>query len=619
MANDIFHSLLADEIKGFIDYKQKSGSKYVTSIWALKAFDRFCIASDDQRMTPPLLAEAWMKPGDDKPKYDAGCSVRQLGQYLTEIGHPKAYTICTARGNAPKLLGIEKSGPFANEIKDFINYKRAFGRKYINGEYSLKSFDIFCTIALKKDCNLTCQQLADEWCRKASEKDNADISTVREMGLYLTMHASKKAFMIPYANGDMPRPPFMGYTSLFAEEIKSFLESKRAAGLKYRLEMFRLRDFDRYCNEQNNMSPQQLAESFIQSRKQVGYFMGKRSHSVINEFGKYLTSNAHPTAFLIINKECVIGPFAQDIAAFVAYKKSCGFKYVSEGNYLRRYDAFCALRENISLNSQQIADKWVLKRGDEHPNTRAARIGPVRVFGKYLTSIGHPMAFTIADDTASGIAPKPPYLFSGDDIEIFFAACVEMKPDTKKPYDHIVLPAAFLFMYCMGVRTSELKILIENVNFDTGEILISDSKTGDRAVHMSKELSKLLAQYSSVIDRNFPDRKYLFPASTDRSRNDFAERFKKIWASSVADAGHGSPRLYDFRHHFLYQNIELCMRNGDNVNVLQPYVMRHMGHRQPESFQYYFHLSPPISKEISQIKNNLDWMMPDVPEVPYGY
>jgi len=120
-----------------------------------------------------------------------------------------------------------------------------------------------------------------------------------------------------------------------------------------------------------------------------------------------------------------------------------------------------------------------------------------------------------------------------------------------------------------------------------------------------------------MIEKIFPSREYLFPASVSRSRNDFAQHFRAIWISSVPDEGRGTPRLYDFRHHLLYRNVELCMRNGGDVNVLRPYIMRHMGHKLPESFQYYFHLSPPIQKEISRIKNALDWMIPDIPEVPY--
>ena len=162
-----------------------------------------------------------------------------------------------------------------------------------------------------------------------------------------------------------------------------------------------------------------------------------------------------------------------------------------------------------------------------------------------------------------------------------------------------------------------MKILMDNVNFETGEVTISDAKTGGRVVYMSDELSNVLFKYNTVIEKIFPHHNYLFPASVNRSRNDFSKHFGEIWASCVLPKEHGVPRLYDFRHHLLYRNVELCMRNGEDVNVLRPYIMRHMGHKLPASFQYYFHLSPSIRKEIIRIKTDLDWMIPSISEVPY--
>jgi integrase len=354
----------------------------------------------------------------------------------------------------------------------------------------------------------------------------------------------------------------------------------------------------------------------MNNKKQQNVFLGTLAVEIEEFMIPYANGNMPKPAFTGY-KNHVIGPYAEEVSTFVAFKKSCGFKYFHSGYHLRCFDTFCALRENETLNPQQLADKWMLKKDGEHPNTRARRVGTVRVFGKYLTNIKHPKAFTIADDTAPGKPPEPPYLFSEDDIDIFFDACARLKPDEKEPSIHIVLPAAFLFMHCMGVRTSELKVLMENVNFDTGEVILMNAKTGDRVVYMSDELSEFLFKYSLMIERIYPHHKYLFPSSASRSRNDFAKHFSKIWTDNVSVAEHGKPRLYDFRHHLLYRNVEVRMRNGEDVNVLRPYIMRHMGHKMPESFQYYFHLSPPIRKEVSCIKNNLDWMIPDVPEVPY--
>ncbi|WP_028308340.1 tyrosine-type recombinase/integrase [Desulfitibacter alkalitolerans] len=610
---------LAKEIGEFIDFKRQSGSLYTSSAFALKAFDRFCNAVENRALTPQQLAEAWVKPGNDKPKYDGGCCVRQLGQYLTAQGHPKAFTVFSAKGNAPKLFSIN-SGPFASEIKAFVEQKRSAGRKYISEEYCLKAFDKFCS--MKENEFLTPQQLADTWCKIVKEKSTANIGMIREFGMYLTMQSSLKSFEVPYVNGVMPKPAFTGYTGLFAPEIVSFLKTKRSSGLKYTNEEFRLKDFDRFCNEQSNLelNPQQLADKFLLTQDDGSCSKRSRNTSVIRAFGIYLTAIGCSNAFSIPDRNYIAGPYAEEISTFIAFKISSGFKYKQAGYRLRTFDAFCASKENELLTPQQLADKWVLKRGDEHPNTRAGRVGSVRVFGKYLTSIGYPKAFVIEEDTAQGGTPKPPYLFSEDDIELFFGACTELKPDEKEPSLHIVLPAAYLFMHCLGVRTCELKILMENVNFQTGEVTIVDSKTGDRVVYMSDELSKVLSKYNSVIEKIFPCHKYLFPASVNRSRDDFSKHFREIWVSYILPSRRGEPRLYDFRHHFLYRNVELCMRSGvaiEDVNVLRPYLMRHMGHKLPESFQYYFHLSPPIRKEITQIKTDLDWMMPDILEVPY--
>jgi len=607
-------SNLTGEIEEFIDFKRKSGSVYRNSEFALKAFDRFCAAEENQALSPQQLADAWVKPDNNNPKYDGGCCVRQLGLYLTEQSHPKAFTLLSAGGNAPRLLGVNP-GPFESEIKEFVSQKRLTGRKYVIEEYCLKSFDKFCS--MKENEFSTPQQMVDAWIKKAKKKNGTNIGMVREFGIYLTMQGNAKSFVIPYANGDMPRPAFAGYTSMFAEEIESFLKMQRSEGLKYRQEEFRLKDFDRFCNGQPDLSLQQLAVEFIHSHEGCSYGKRKRSASVIKAFSNYLSENSYSNAFTIIDENNVVGPYAEEISAFVDFKKSCGFKYRTAKYYLRVFDVFCASKGNESLPPQQLVDAWVLKKEGEHPNTRANRVDPVRVFGNYLTSIGHPEAFTIAADIAQRTATKPPYLFSVDDINIFFGACAELDPDEKDPSMHIVLPAAFLFMHCMGVRTCELKILMENVNFDTGEVIIVDAKTGDRAVYMSEELSESLFKYNSMIEKIFPRRKFLFPASANQSRNDFAKRFSEIWMSNVPATVHGVPRLYDFRHHLLYRNVELCLLNGDDVNAMRPYVMRHMGHKLPESFQYYFHLSPPIRKEVSKIKNSLDWMIPNVPEVPY--
>ena len=254
---------------------------------------------------------------------------------------------------------------------------------------------------------LSPQQLADAWCRNVKDKNYGyEIGIVREFGLHLTLQGSTKSFVIPYANGDMPKLSFAGYTCIFAKEIEKFLKMKRSFGMNYRTDEFRLREFDKFCNDQSSLEliPQQLADAFLNSQETAGSCSSKcrRNTSVIRAFGNYLTEIDSSNAFTIPARNYITGPYADEISAFIAFKKSSGYKYNHSGYFLRTFDAFCILKENELLDPQQVADKWILKKDREHPNTRACRVGSVRVFGKYLTSIGHPKAFRIADDVAQG-------------------------------------------------------------------------------------------------------------------------------------------------------------------------------------------------------------------------
>ena len=113
---------LAKEIGEFIDFKRQSGSPYTSSTFALKAFDRFCAAMGNHNLTLQQLAKSWVQPSEDKPKYDGGCCVRQLGQYLTAQGHPKAFTLLCTNRNVNRTLCITP-GPFDRESRSLLNEK----------------------------------------------------------------------------------------------------------------------------------------------------------------------------------------------------------------------------------------------------------------------------------------------------------------------------------------------------------------------------------------------------------------------------------------------------------------------------------------------------------------
>lgn len=48
------------------------------------------------------------------------------------------------------------------------------------------------------------------------------------------------------------------------------------------------------------------------------------------------------------------------------------------------------------------------------------------------------------------------------------------------------------------------------------------------------------------------------------------------------------------RHHFAYANMNRWLKEGKDINVMLPYLMKYMGHQEIENTLYYFHLVPDI-------------------------
>ena len=83
------------------------------------------------------------------------------------------------------------------------------------------------------------------------------------------------------------------------------------------------------------------------------------------------------------------------------------------------------------------------------------------------------------------------------------------------------------------------------------------------------------------------------------SRSDFVQRRK-------------SKRLDFLRHHFVYANMNRWLREGKDVNIMLPYLMRYMGHSDVKNTLYYFHLVPDIYGGILDRSRHSEELIPEV-------
>lgn len=73
-----------------------------------------------------------------------------------------------------------------------------------------------------------------------------------------------------------------------------------------------------------------------------------------------------------------------------------------------------------------------------------------------------------------------------------------------------------------------------------------------------------------------------------------------------------SIRAYDFRHHFAYANMNRWLKEGNDINVMLPYLMKYMGHQDIENTLYYFHLVPDIYNTIVEKSSLFEDLLPEV-------
>lgn len=148
--------------------------------------------------------------------------------------------------------------------------------------------------------------------------------------------------------------------------------------------------------------------------------------------------------------------------------------------------------------------------------------------------------------------PKETYIFSDSELSSLFSAIDTLPEDKKIPYTRQMLPVLFRLIYTCGLRPQEGRELKRrNINFQTGEILITNTKKKkERFVVMSDDMLMLCRRY-------------------DKMR-----------------------RVYSLRHQFATANVNRWLDEQKDLDAMLPRLRAYMGHYTLKATAYYVHLLP---------------------------
>lgn len=304
---------------------------------------------------------------------------------------------------------------------------------------------------------------------------------------------------------------------------------------------------------------------------------------------------------------------------FVLYKQRIGYAYGTHGQLLMRYVTHAEVNFSGIVTPNKNSVNGFLYDISNSTGTLYNAMSAIREFGKYLSIRGYKDTYVIPPKSSPVLDPEPPYFFTSSEIKLFFETCDTVQPNNNYPGRELVLPALFRVLYCCGLRCKEARTLLcENMRLKDGFFDVMQSKgPKSRRIYISDELSEYLLNYDSSIHTLFPTgRKCFFPSRNDTFYGSgvVSNNFNRFWSEAFPNFPLTSrPRAYDFRHHFVWENLNRWAKEGLDMNVMLPYLARYMGHQHIKSTLYYFRFVPDFFPVFADMVNPLEAVLPEVP------
>ena len=308
------------------------------------------------------------------------------------------------------------------------------------------------------------------------------------------------------------------------------------------------------------------------------------------------------------------------IEGMLSFRKSLGYKRITCEPHMLSFDRFCQANFPNETNlTKEMVLQWMAKRPNENVGGLRVRAGAIRHLGKYLAAQGFP-SYVLPNKFIGGHSSFTPYIFTDNELKAIFTTADSLK-ERKGTLRHIILPVLLRLIYTCGLRPNEGRELKRcNVDFDTGVILITDTKVNkERIVVMSDDMLTLCKAYDArrfIFDSNTNECFFPAPNGGAYPTHWLAKEFKSCWIKANPGKTPGTlpfVRVYDLRHRFASAILNRWLDAKKNLNVMLPYLRAYMGHGEISATAYYIHILPEnLVKSAGVNWSDLTELIPEV-------
>jgi len=312
--------------------------------------------------------------------------------------------------------------------------------------------------------------------------------------------------------------------------------------------------------------------------------------------------------------------FSGKLQAFLANKRSVGYRYESESRMLVRIDKYLLENGRTVIDDETVLG-WATKREGESEKTHSIRVSLFKQFCIFLNR-GEVVAAMPQRPKNPGFSKSfTPYIFTQGQIRTILKNADTMPKSKTNPEANIrkVMPAMLRLLYCCGLRVSEATSLrIRHVDLDEGSIMVMHSKNDCcRVVPMSESLKSVIGAYIDEMHVAPMDDDFVFPTKKGEQycTGVIYVNFRELlWRSGIPHGGRGKgPRLHDIRHTFAVHSLQKSIFEGRDTYLLLPILSTYLGHKNIYATEKYLRLTSEMYPDIlNKVESALGKLVPEV-------
>ncbi|MQA00141.1 MAG: tyrosine-type recombinase/integrase [Dehalococcoidia bacterium] len=281
---------------------------------------------------------------------------------------------------------------------------------------------------------------------------------------------------------------------------------------------------------------------------------------------------------------------------YLRLRRSLGYKLDRPAQLLGDFVAFLDAAGAPTVTTQ-LALVWATQPVNAESRWRAARLGVVRGFARYLQT-RVPETEVPSPGLLPGRSQRPaPYLYSDADL----AALMTAARSVGLPLRGVTLEAVIGLLAATGLRVSEaVRLGRGDVDLTRGLLTVRNSKRGkSRSLPLHSSTVAALETYAARRDELCTHAQDTFFISRKGTRLDTGS-LDAVFAIARRQAGlvwraeQRAPRLSDLRHMFAVRTLLGWYQRGDAVGPRLPMLSTFLGHVSPASTYWYLSASPEL-------------------------